>query len=373
MREGAHFCRLREGRYQIGASPSPSHRAQMRLRVRCLHCHIDEFTPLGVQIMQAHPQIIERIVDSARALQGVLPSEPQRLSPRSLVEQSVGLARRALGASAPSISIEVRHDASPWHLEVDAARLERAIANLIVNAAKHTAPSEPIVVLAHVDAAGAEVRVTHAGGGLNPRALAATPGDAGRRTPELDLHIALARQAIELQGGSLVLRAAASAQPSVVIRLPARAVRKSGHEAQTFRAAPAARPRIDGVHVLLVEDDPDALDLLALILRQAGAKVSPYALAAPAFDYFVGCETPPDIVVSDIAMPVEDGYSFLSRLRAWERRRGRVPVPAVAVSAFGRDEDVQRALAHGFDRHIAKPVDASRLIEVIASWTHPRQ
>ena len=97
--------------------------------------------------------------------------------------------------------------------------------------------------------------------------------------------------------------------------------------------------------ILLVEDDPDALDFLALILRQTGATVSAFPLAAPAFDFYSHSERLPDIVVSDIAMPTEDGYSLMWRLRAWELNHGRIPVPAVAVSAFARDEDVQRAQA----------------------------
>ena len=150
-----------------------------------------------------------------------------------------------------------------------------------------------------------------------------------------------------------------------------RPVRRAVRGAPGYRAGFAPSARLDGVHILLVEDDMDALDFLALILRQAGATVACHGMAASAFDYFVGAERPPDIVVSDIAMPAEDGYSFLSRLRTWENRHGRIPVPAVAVTAFSRDEDVRRAQAHGFDRHVPKPVEASALIELISSLTRP--
>jgi CheY-like chemotaxis protein len=122
---------------------------------------------------------------------------------------------------------------------------------------------------------------------------------------------------------------------------------------------------------MVVEDDPDALEFLGLILRQTGATVMAFPHPAPAYEYYCSTATPPDLIVSDIAMPGEDGYSFLWRLRAWETNQGRVPVPAIAVSAFGRAEDVQRARAHGFDAHLAKPVDACQLIELIAAWALP--
>ncbi len=300
----------------------------------------------------------------------MLRAEPQTIAPDVLVERAVAVAREALGASGPRI--EARHDAHTCLLTVDAARVERAIGNLMVKAARHGASDEPVVVRTRADAAGAEIRIARAGGGLDGHALGAMPRSAGDSVHPLDLQTALARQLVELQGGSIVLRAASGAiPPSVVVRLPARAVRRQPGATRDARPPVSLRHRLDGVHVLLVEDDPDALDFLSLILAQAGATVSPFPLAGPAFDFFARADAAADIVVSDIAMPLEDGYSLLRRLRALELEQRRVPVPAVAVSAFRRDEDVRRAVAHGFDGHIAKPVDASQLVDVIASWTRP--
>ena len=128
------------------------------------------------------------------------------------------------------------------------------------------------------------------------------------------------------------------------------------------------RQRLDGIHVLLVEDDPDALEFLSLILSQAGARVSPFGLAQPAYDFVVATKDRPDIAVSDIAMPGQDGYSLLHKLRAWEHAQGRASVPAIAVSAFCRDEDVRRSIAAGFDRHWTKPVEAAHIVDQIAAW-----
>jgi CheY-like chemotaxis protein len=320
-------------------------------------------------IVQGQPQIIDRIVDSAGALQRVLRADPQSVALDVVVDSAVSLARRTLAASAPAI--EVRHEPHPYMLEVDAARLQRAIAALIVNAVKGRAASAPpVAVISHGGAAGADIRITQGGAKVDPRALGGVGGHRDRNPSALDLQMALARQLIELQDGSIVLRAAGGGvQPSLVVRLPARAVKRFGDKPKVYASMAPLGTRLDDVHILLVEDDPDALDFLALILRQTGATVSAFPLAAPAFDFYSQSARPPDIVVSDIAMPTEDGYSFMWRLRTWELNHGRVPVPAVAVSAFARDEDVQRARTHGFDVHVPKPVDASQLISLISAWT----
>jgi CheY-like chemotaxis protein len=178
-----------------------------------------------------------------------------------------------------------------------------------------------------------------------------------------------------MQDGRMLLRADGSGNPpSVVIRLPAHLVKRREDSERHFASSRRLPPRrLDGVHVVLVEDEPDALDFLSLVLAQSGATLSTFSLAGPAFDFIAHCSRQPDVVVSDIAMPVEDGYSFVRRLRNWEAAHARIPIPAIAVSAFARDEDVQHAIASGFDRHVRKPVDTARLIDLIAFWAPPRQ
>lgn len=321
----------------------------------------------ALMLMQA--QIIERIVDAAGALQRVLPAQLRLVTLEALVEDAANLARHALGAYAPPI--ETVHESPSCVLEVDAARLERALANLMVHAAHGRNPSAaPIVTATSTSAAGADIRVTQAGAGLDPRALAETKRHGDHANSPLDLEMALARQFVESQGGSMVLRAAGRGmQPSLLVRLPAHAVRQPAvARSRSGTAAPLAA-RLDGAHVLLIEDDPDALGFLALTLRQAGATVSAFRLAAPAFAFYARGERTPDIIVSDITMPAEDGYSLLWRVRSWEADNAWIPVPAVAVSAFSRSEDVQRARTHGFDAHLRKPVDVSQLITLIGAWT----
>jgi CheY-like chemotaxis protein len=246
-------------------------------------------------------------------------------------------------------------------LAVDPSRLQQALALLIV-AAAHARPG-PVRLHTHVSAAGAEIGVAAAGAGLSPSALEA--GGTGAAAT-----VCAVAELVRSQGGQLLLRAAgAGRMHTLLIRFPAERTRKAGGSATRRIPTRNADPGgLHSTHVLLVEDDPDALEFLTLILRQAGARVSAFGLAEPAYRFHVGCDDAPDIIVSDIAMPLQDGHSLMRNVREWERDRDRVPVPAIAVSAFSRDEDLRRSIASGFDRHLPKPIDASVLLAEIARW-----
>ena len=124
-----------------------------------------------------------------------------------------------------------------------------------------------------------------------------------------------------------------------------------------------------GVRVLVVDDDPDARELLTVLLEACGMLVRTAASARAALDAL--CEEPPDVLVSDIGMPEEDGYSLIRKIRALQDDEQRA-VPAIALTAFARTEDRQRALRAGFDRHLAKPVEPSALTAIIADLARAR-
>jgi CheY-like chemotaxis protein len=120
---------------------------------------------------------------------------------------------------------------------------------------------------------------------------------------------------------------------------------------------------LKGLRLLVVDDDPDVRELLALVLQQDGALVTTAASSREALD---AIETvSPDILISDIAMPQENGYQLLKKVREMERTQGRHPVPAIALSAYVREEDVNNSLQAGFEMHLSKPVDADKLIAAI--------
>jgi CheY-like chemotaxis protein len=120
---------------------------------------------------------------------------------------------------------------------------------------------------------------------------------------------------------------------------------------------------LDGVRVLVVDDEPDALDLIAEVLRRAGAIVETARSAAEGFGSFM--RTPPDVLVSDIGMPDEDGFGFMRRVRELPKTEGGA-VPSLALTAFAREEDRARAIAAGYTTHIGKPVDPAALASAVA-------
>ncbi len=321
--------------------------------------------------MQWQADIIDEIVKSARAIRRTLPAEPQRITHVDLIEQAAALARRALGSTP--LRLQLQQAPCLYELEIDAARLARALGNVIVNAATHGPPGEPVVIAASSSGAGLDIRIERGGAGVDPRELSDPAWRGSGARSRLALDMALAREWIEMQGARVMLRADGNPRPpSVVIRLPAERVRQRAKAPRPSSAARHAPQRLDGIHVLLVEDDPDALDFLSLVLAQTGAVLSAFSLTGPAFDFIASSSRSPDVLISDIAMPVEDGYSFVRRLRQWEAAHARIPIPAIAVSAFAREEDAQRAIASGFDRHVAKPVDTARLLDLVASFISPR-
>jgi CheY-like chemotaxis protein len=124
-------------------------------------------------------------------------------------------------------------------------------------------------------------------------------------------------------------------------------------------------PDLSGLRVLLVDDDADTRELIAFVLLQCQAEV---VMATSAQEGFTAiAQNSLDLLVSDISMPIEDGYSFISRIRAYEAEQGRRPIPAIALTAFAREEDQQAALAAGFQHYLAKPVNPFDLVALITT------
>jgi CheY-like chemotaxis protein len=126
-------------------------------------------------------------------------------------------------------------------------------------------------------------------------------------------------------------------------------------------------PSLDGLRILAVDDEPDSLDVVAEVLTRAGADVRRARSASAALSLVDGWQ--PDVLLSDIEMPGEDGYAFIARFR---QRVGGDGIPAIAVTAYGRVEDRQRALAAGFVEHVTKPVDPAQLVTAVASLVRHR-
>ncbi|HEX8189396.1 MAG TPA: response regulator, partial [Pyrinomonadaceae bacterium] len=189
------------------------------------------------------------------------------------------------------------------------------------------------------------------------------------------LGLAIVRHLVEQHGGSISAESGGEQHGSTfTINLPVAAVRPppgaDGAAGPTppTPSQPEGSAALGGLRVLVVDDQPDARELLALVLGRAGAEVSTAATAAEALEFVESEEL--DVLVSDIGMPVVDGYALIGRVRELAAARAR-RTPSVALTAYASEEDRRRALAAGFDAHVSKPVEPAELVSVIAGLVTP--
>jgi CheY-like chemotaxis protein len=261
-------------------------------------------------------------------------------------------------------------------IRADAGRLQQVVWNLLSNAVRFTPPGGRIEVsLREVDEQ-AEVRVTDTGIGIHTDFVPHVferfrQGDSSttRTHGGLGLGLAIVRHLVELHGGTVGAESAGEGRGATfVVRLPIRAdvpVLMPSADPVARRDGPTT---LHGTRVLVVDDDPDAREILRAMLEDAGATVATTASAGET-RALMG-QLRPDLLIADIGMPNEDGYSLIRSVRALESDlTGHVP--AIALTAHARAEDIDRAFASGFQVHVAKPVEASHLLSTIATLVHP--
>ena len=195
-------------------------------------------------------------------------------------------------------------------------------------------------------------------------------GSISRKQGGLGLGLAVVRHLVELHGGTITAESAGLEQGSVfTVELPLAQERRDPARAEERRREVERRRsrsgaiRLDGVHVLLVEDDDDSRKLLGTILKRYGARVTSTKSAAEALNVF--SDDVPDILISDIGMPDQDGYEFIQKLRALPPEKGG-QTPAIALTGYASRKDKERAFAAGYQQHIAKPIEQTDMIAAIA-------
>ncbi len=336
----------------------------------------------GLKIIErnarAQTQIIEDLLDMSRIISGKVRLDVQRVDLAAVVQAAIDTVKPA--ADGKGVRLQVVLDPLAGPISGDPNRLQQVFWNLVANAVKFTPRGgRTQVVLERVNS-HLEVSVIDTGEGISPDFLPfvfdrfrQSDSSTTRRHGGLGLGLAIARQLVELHGGSICARSAGPGQGATfTVSLPVMVVHPEP-EPLPERRHPSSRntpmvsdncSRITGVRVLVVDDEADARALIKRLLEDCQASVTTAATGAEAFER-VQSERP-DVLVSDIGMPGEDGYALIRRIRALGPERGGA-IPAIALTAYARSEDRIKAVQAGFQHHVAKPVEPAELVTMIAS------
>jgi PAS domain S-box-containing protein len=330
---------------------------------------------------RAQAQLIEDLLDMSRITSGKVLLDMQTLAPAVFIDAAVETVRPA--AEAKNIRLEKHYEADAGMIAGDPARLQQVIWNLLSNAIKFT-PRDGLVQIHVRRAAGSvEIAVTDSGAGIAPEFITHVferfrQGDASttRQHGGLGLGLSIVKHLIEQHGGTVRVASDGEGRgASFTMELPAATP-------QLIAARPDRAPYsppspltpdivlrdLSRVKVLVVDDEPDARDLIKRILSDCNAIVTTAPSARAALAAFG--EARPDVLVSDLGMPDMDGFELLAQVRALGSAAGG-NLPAVALTAFARSEDRLRALEAGFAAHISKPVEPSQLIATVAKMVGP--
>jgi signal transduction histidine kinase/CheY-like chemotaxis protein len=319
-------------------------------------------------------QLIEDLLDVSRIVTGRLRIDVGPVALAPVIDAALEAVRPA--ADAKGVRLEARADPAVGRVAGDADRLQQVVWNLLSNAIKFTVRGGRVQIRLEVMEGQARIQVADTGRGINAELLRhmferfrQAEGPAARALGGLGLGLAIVRHIVELHGGTVRAESAGEGHGATfTVELPLLATRTRlvAEATRTATAQPgfAAPETLRGLRVMIVEDDDDARDLLTAILERCGALVTAVVSASEALESFGRVR--PQAVVSDLALPGDDGYTLIRKIRALPPEAGG-RVPAVALIAHARAEDRQLALRAGFQQHIAKPIVATEFLNLVAS------
>src|SRR5690349_471640 len=312
-------------------------------------------------------QLIDDLLDVSRIVSGKLNLDVRPLDIASVARVAINVVQPA--ADAKGIAID--YDAEPGigAISADSARLHPIVWNLLSNAVKFTPHGGKISVRVDHDGSDARVTVKDTGQGIDSEFLPRVfdrfrqaDSSTTRSFGGLGLGLAIVRHLVELHGGTVSAHSdGVNKGATFTATFPLLADRT-----EPVTVAPeidATDNSLDGLRVLLVDDEPEARQIISTVITRTGAEVRSCESAHEALAKLA--EWKPDVILSDIAMPEQDGYSFIRQVRSLPRDKGG-DTPAAALTAYARDIDRRQALAAGYQMHIAKPIGASQLITMIA-------
>ena len=322
-------------------------------------------------------RLIDDLLDTSRIMSGKLNIERQPVNLVEVLQGALDVVRAS--ALAKRVALEFQAPRSAVMLEGDAARLHQVAVNLLSNAVKFTPEGGGVRVNLHADGSAARIIVADTGAGIDPEFLprvfdrfSQADTSTTRTHGGLGIGLALVRHLTELHGGRVSARSEGAGKGAIFsVELPRAEAREPAAEAAPpgSDAKPAHLNKLAGVHICALDDDADARDVITLTLRQAGAEVRTLSTGSELIA-MLDKDLPkvrPDVLLMDLAMPGEDGFAVLARVRALERRK-KVPlrssIPAIAVTAF-TDVSRSRVLEQGFVDHVSKPIHPAKLVASI--------
>jgi PAS domain S-box-containing protein len=331
---------------------------------------------------RSQAQIIDDLLDVSRIITGRIRLDVRPVDLPSVIQAAFEVVRPT--AENKGVRLHAVLDPNAGAVSGDFDRLQQAIWNLLSNAIKFTPKHGRVQVRLERVNSHVEITVSDTGDGISPDFLPYvfdrfSQGDAtkARTQPGLGLGLAIVRHMVELHGGSVHAYSSGPGQGATfTVKLPLMIVRDSDRfPGDVLRRrhpsagaggpdAPGWPERLEGIHVLVVEDEPDARQLLVAVLESCHAEVTAVGSATEAMAKLT--QIRPHLILSDIEMPQEDGYSFIRRVRAMPGCYGRT-IPAIALTAHARIEDRVQALSAGYDTHIAKPFEPQELMATIVN------
>jgi CheY-like chemotaxis protein len=323
---------------------------------------------------RAQGKLIDDLLDMSRIVSGTVRLDVQTVDPARIVEAALGTVHPAAAAKMIALRTDLGRAPGALPLEVrgDPARLQQVLWNLLANAVKFTPPGGTVQVLLGRDGNDVVIRVIDSGIGIVPDFLPYVfdrfrqeDASISRQHGGLGLGLSIARQLVELHGGTIAVDSAGPhTGTTFTVRLPL------AHPSVVATPAPGRTPAapapaedladLSGVRVLVIDDAPDTLDVLQQILAYSGADT----LTAPGAGAALALleRELPDVIVSDVGMPEVDGFELMRRIR---RRASTAAIPAIALTAFTRQDDRVKALQAGFTDYLAKPVEPAALAAAI--------
>jgi PAS domain S-box-containing protein len=315
----------------------------------------------------AQVQLIDDLLDISRIISGKTRVDFELTNPAAAVEAAIDAIQPASIAKGVKIVSTVDHSRS---VIADAARLQQIVWNLIGNAVKFTPEHGQVTVTLEPADSQIQIVVSDTGIGIGPEFLphlferfSQEDGSIRRAKGGLGIGLAITKHLVELHGGSIRAESRGEGQGTkIVVTLPLADAQAEAKRAKVVPRKRASRPEdnhpeLNGVRLLLVEDDPDSSEVMLAVLADYGVRVTHAVSAERALERLT--EQPFDVILSDIGLPGQDGYELMRAVRA---NPTFAAIPAAAVTAYAHVEDRRRALAAGYQMHIAKPVEPSELI-----------